>query len=106
MQADPDRELFSRLSQVEDFAERVLLSDTLEDWNLAKDFGEFIIRITPQDILGHALVARASRHLGDHSRALEEIERCRDLLKDRGLTTVEREVFGPFLDKELRLSVE
>lgn len=106
MENDPDKELFSRLAEIKDFAEAVLRSDTLEDWNLVKNFGEFMIRIAPQDILGHALVARASRHLGDRARALEEIGRCQDLFKSRNLTTGEREVFGPFLGKELRLSVE
>ena len=104
MQNDSDRELFSRLSQIQDFAERVLRNDTLEDWNLAKNFGEFMIRIAPQDILGHALVARASRHLGDRTRALAEIERCRAFFTSGDLTTMEREVFGPFLEKELLIS--
>src|SRR5215471_11895555 len=106
MQTDPDRDLFSRLSRVKDFTEQVILNDMLEDWNLAKDFGEFMIRIAPEDILGHALVARASRHLGDCTRALEEVGRCQDLFNDQNLTAMERRAFGPFLEKELRLSAE
>jgi hypothetical protein len=104
MQNDPDKELFSKLSEIKDFAEVALRNDTLEDWNLAKQFGEFMIRMAPEDILGHALVARACRHLGDSTRALGEINRCRTLFADGDLTTMEREVFGPFLEKELRIS--
>jgi len=100
MQSDPDKELFLKLSRIKDFAEGVLRNDTLEDWSLAKDFGEFMIRIAPQDILGHALVARACRHLGDRRRAAEEIERCQTLFSTGTLTTMEREIFGRFLDQE------
>jgi len=106
MQSDPDKELFSRLSQIKDFAEGVLRSDILEDWTLARDFGEFMIRIAPEDILGHAMVARACRHLGDRTRAVEEIERCRDHLASGDLTTIELEVFGPFIEEELLASSE
>jgi hypothetical protein len=100
MQNDPDKELFSRLSQIRDFAEQAIYKDTLDDWNLGKDFGEFMIRVAPQDILGHALGARACRHLGDRSRALEEIERCRTIFTGGNLKTMELEVFGLFLEKE------
>src|SRR5580700_11625503 len=106
MQSDPDKELFSRLSRVNDFAKEAIYNDTLEDWSLAKDFGEYLVRTAPEDILGHALVARACRHLGDRTRALEEINRCRTLFADGDLTTMEREVFGPFLEKELCISSE
>lgn len=104
MQNDPDKELFSQLSQIKDFAKEALQNDTLEDWNLAKSFGEFMIRLAPQDILGHALVARACRHLGDRARALDEIQRCQALLSSGGLTTMELDVFGLFLEKELLMS--
>lgn len=103
---DPDKELFSRLSEIRDFAEAAVHNDTLEDWGLARNFGEFMIRIAPQDILGHALLARASRHLGDSTRALEEIERCRAFFASGGLTTMEREVYGRFLEKEVLNSSE
>ena len=100
MQNDPDKELFLRLSQIQDFARDAIYNDTLEDWNLAKDFGEFMIRIAPQDILGHALVTRACRHLGDRTRAVEEMQRCRALFAEGDLKTMELEVFGSFLEKE------
>jgi hypothetical protein len=106
VQNDPDKELFSKLSEIKDFAEVALRDDTLGDWNLAKQFGEFMIRMDPEDILGHALVARACRHLGDRARALEEINRCQTLFADEDLTTMERGVFGPFLERELRISSE
>jgi hypothetical protein len=100
MQNDLDKELFLKLSQIKDFAREAIYNDTLEDWNLAKDFGEFMIRIAPEDILGHALVARACRHLGESIRAMEAMRRCRALFTSGGLRTMELEVFGPFLEKE------
>jgi hypothetical protein len=100
MQNDPDKELFLRLSPIQDFARDAIYNDALEDWNLAKDFGEFMIRIAPQDILGHALVTRACRHLGDRTRAVEEMQRCRALFAEGDLKTMELEVFGSFLEKE------
>ncbi len=100
MHNDADKELFSRLSQIEDFAKDAIYDDTLEDWNLAKDFGEFMIRSAPEDILGHALVARAYRHTGDRARAVEEMRRCRALFASSDLKAMERDVFASFLEKE------
>ena len=100
MQSDPDKELFSRLSRVNDFAKEAIYNDTLEDWSLAKDFGEYLVRTAPQDILGHALLARACRHLGDRTRALEEIQRCQILFTSGELKRMELEVFGPFLERK------
>lgn len=100
MENRADKELFSRLSEIKDFAKEAIYNDTLEDWSLARDFGEFLIRISPQDILGHALVARACRHLGDHIRAMEEMRRCKAIFASGNLKRMEIEVFGSFLEKE------
>jgi tetratricopeptide (TPR) repeat protein len=100
---DPDGELLTRISETKDFVRRVLYDDSLDDWNLAKDFGEFLLRLDPEEILGHALLARAYRHLGNSERALEELERCRVRVTHGQLRPLEREFFPPFLAEEDRL---
>ena len=97
---DPDGELLDRLSRTEGFFERAILHDDFRDWNLAKDFGEFMVRIAPDEILGHALVARACRHLGDQGRASEEIRRTKSLFKSGALAPMEVDIFGAFLEVE------
>lgn len=100
---DPDRELLTRVTETKDFVQRVLYDDNLDDWNLAKDFGKFVLRLDPEGILGHALLARAHRHLGDTQRALQELERCRASVAQGQLKPSEVEVFSPFLAEEERL---
>ena len=92
----PDLEILTGANKIENFFGRVLLEDTLEDWNLAKDFGELLIRLTPEEVMGHALVARACRHLGETERALKELARCRIMTKH----TSETELFVLFLAEE------
>jgi hypothetical protein len=71
----------------------------LQDWNLARDYGEFLIGIGPEQVIGHALVARASRHLGNLDRAREELEQCRILPK----LPAEKDLFVSFVAQEERL---
>jgi hypothetical protein len=103
---DPDEVLTRVVSAIEkkDFFRSVLLHDTFDDWSLAKEFGEFLIRIQPeQEIMGHALLARACRHLGDSERALEELEQCRVRAAQRELPSSEIELFRSFLAEEEKL---
>lgn len=79
---DPESQLLAKLNKIEDFFRAVLQEDKLEDWNLAKDFGEFLIRIEPQEPMGHALLARAYRHLGSPECARQELEQCRILARN------------------------
>jgi hypothetical protein len=78
---DPDAEILTKVSKIERFLESVLYNDSLEDWRLAKDLGELLIRIDREEIAGHALVARACRHLEDLERAGTELEKCRVLVE-------------------------
>ena len=96
MDADPEARLLDRVVQTNAFFKCVLDDDRLADWNLAKDFGELLIRIGPDEALGHALVARASRHLGDLDRAREALEHCCLL----PMTPAEAEVLRPLLAEE------
>ena len=103
---DPDGELLTRVTETKDFVQRVLYDDSLDDWNLAKDFGEFLLRLDPDEILGHALLARAYKHLGDSQRAIRELEQCRARATQGQLKPSEVEVFSPFLAKEEKLLSE
>src|SRR5579864_4210281 len=98
-----DGELLARVSDTRDFFQSVLYRDTLPDWNLAKDFGEFLVRILPNDIMGHAFLARAHRHLGNLEVARRELNQCRQHSRARELEQWEAEVFLPLLDEEERL---
>jgi hypothetical protein len=79
---DADATILDSAAGTPGLLQSVLLEDALEDWHLAKDLGELLVRINPGEILGHALLARACRHLGDSERAAEEILECRKLLAD------------------------
>ncbi len=97
--ADPDAEILTRVSKIEKFLESFLYKDSLDDWQLAKDLGELLIRIDREGIMGHALLARACRHLGDLKRALAELRQCRVLLAHPS----EKKLFLSFLAEEERL---
>ena len=99
---EPEAEILTRVAKIEDFFQAVLYKDALDDWNLAKDLGEFLIRFEPEEVMGHALVARASRHLGDRERALSELVQCRIMAKHPS----EIEMFIAFLAEEEKLLSE
>jgi hypothetical protein len=99
-----DGELLARVLGTKDFFECVVYRDNLNDWSLARDFGDFLVRIEPDDeIMGHAFLARAYRHLGDSRRAVEELQQCRVLALNRQLKPWESELFLPFLAQEEKL---
>lgn len=98
-----DGELLARVSNTKDFFQSVLYRDTFTDWNLARELGEFLVRILPNDIMGHALLARAHRHLGNLKLAREELKQCWAHTKARQLEQWEAEDFLPLLKEEERL---
>lgn len=75
---DNDAEVLTRVGRVPDFFLAVFQSDTLEDWSLARDLGKLLLCIDGEEIIGHALLARVYRHLGNTELALAEFERCRN----------------------------
>lgn len=102
--ASSDRELLERVIKRKDFLQSILCSDSLDDWGLARDLGEFIVRIEPEsDIMGHALLTRALRHLGDLVRARDELKQCQERTASRELKPWEIELFLPFLAYEEKL---
>lgn len=98
-----DGELLAKVIQKKDFFERVL-DDSFDDWSLAKELGEFLVRIEPDsEIMGHLLLTRASRHLGDSQRALDELRACQVRASNRELKPWEKDLFLPLLSKEEEL---
>jgi hypothetical protein len=99
---DPDEVLARVVSanNKNDFFRSIHENDTFDDWNLARDFGDFLTRIEPDEIMGHALLARACRHLGELERAQAELGLCRTGIPHPS----EREFFLSFLTEEERLS--
>jgi hypothetical protein len=99
---DPDAAILEKVSKIDKFFESVLYDDTLDDWKLAKDLGELFVRLDREEITGHALLARACRHLGDTERALAELEKCRVLIVPP-MIEGGKKLFVSFLEQEERL---
>ena len=97
---DTDASILTRVTTIENFFESVLHKDSLDDWSLAKDLGELLIRIDTEEIMGHALLARACRHIGDHKRAREELDKCRELVARQELMPPQLDLFLPVLSEE------
>ena len=106
MAQDADADLLGKAIGIKDFFGSVLLRDDVTDWNLAKEVGEFLIRIEPGsnvELVGRVLLVRACRHLADKNRALDELKQCWQEIPHRRLAPVELEMFVPLLSKEEKL---
>jgi len=99
---DTDAETLTRVSKIENFFESVLYNDSLEDWKLGVDLGELLIRIDAEEIMGHALLTRACRHIGDRKRAREELAKCTAIVARQDPTWPQRGLFIPVLSEEER----
>lgn len=75
----PEWETLKKANAIENFFGKVLVEDALDDWSLAKDLGELLIRQVPEEVTGHALMARAYRHIDERGLALTELARCRTM---------------------------
>ena len=102
-----DKELLAKVVDAIDkkaFFRSILLDDRFDDWNLAKDMGEFLIRIMSQEeLMGHALLVRAHRHLGNSELAKHELELCRARTLNRELEPWEKDLLLPLLTLEGKL---
>jgi hypothetical protein len=99
---DEDTDILRRVSGIKNFFESVLFHDSVEDWSLAKQLGEFLVRTEPVEIMGHALLARAYRHLGEPDRAKEELQRCKDAIAQRP-TPANTQLFAKLIIEETDL---
>jgi hypothetical protein len=108
MDSDPD--LLTRVVNAidkEDFFRSTIFNDDFNDWTLAKDLGEFLVRIQPEsEIMGHALMLRAHRHLGNREFALRELGECKMRISARELEPWEIEMLLPLLNVEEQLLEE
>ncbi len=100
---DPDKELLRKVNEVDDFFGSVFLRDNLDDWHLANDLGEFLLRIGGPEAMGHALLTRANRHLGNYERARDELKRCQVRIASGELTPGEVDMFAQLLTEEEKL---
>lgn len=60
---DIDAAILTRVLNINHFLESVLYIDSLDDWSLAKDLGELLIRIDAEEIMGHVLLARLNSRM-------------------------------------------
>ena len=98
-----DATILAKVVGTEDFLQSALTEDNLADWSLAVELGHVLTRIEPKEILGHALLARAFRHLGDQ-RAAGALAECRKRLRQRRLAPGIRKMFRSFVVDEERLT--
>ncbi len=103
MSHDEDRELLIRVTDTKDFVRSVLVEDNFDDWKLAQQLGEFLIRIDPEGFLGHLILARACRHQGDRERAMHEFDQCRSLIASGRVDPSEQMAFAPEFEKEQQI---
>jgi|SRR5271165_3420440 len=94
-----DLEMLTRVEETGDFFRRLFLRDELTDWNLAREFGQYIIRLQPNECGGHFILARALRHLGEPEHARAELQLCKELLPHDPLQSE----YFPQVEKEERL---
>ncbi len=59
-----DGALLSRIAHWIDFLRTVIVSDTCDDWSLAKDTADLLVQLEPESFIGHTLLVRCHRHLG------------------------------------------
>jgi hypothetical protein len=98
-----DIEVLRRVTEEPDFMRRMLLDDRLDDWELAKAWAEFALRIDPEDLVHLAVLVRSCRHLGDKKGAIVALEKCTDLISRGIFGEVEQEVVVPMVEEERRL---
>jgi hypothetical protein len=78
-----------------------LLADRLEDWSQAKAYGEFLTSRYPELLIGHLILCRAYRHMGDLPCALEELRDCKSIISK--VDFFEQEFIPEFTEEERKL---
>jgi hypothetical protein len=97
-----ENELLTRVTEDKDFVRR-LLDDRLDDWEVAKEWAELVLRIEPEDLVHRLALVRAHRHLGQTSLAISELEKCQRIIESGNVGVVDRDVVIPMLEGEKRL---
>jgi hypothetical protein len=86
----------------EGFVENLLLHDRVEDWQLARDLGQYLVLTGSDLLIGHVIVARASRHLGSHSETKAALRNCYGLIRRGATSAMELNVLTPIIEAEER----
>ena len=100
---DKELELLRKVTSTEEFFRSVLVDDNLQDWSLAREFGELLTRIMPDSAVGPIVAARACRHLGDATAAMAALARCRAIMSSEEAIEGEKHLLLPTLEEEERL---
>ena len=80
-----DQELLDKVAQMDNFSVSILVEDKSDDWSLAKEVGKYLIRVDPTLLIGHLVLARACRHLGELAEAASEVAACRAVVEHGNL---------------------
>jgi hypothetical protein len=96
-----DCELLRKVIEHKDFFDAVLYKDAIDDWTLAKEFGDFLVKIEPQWVMGYLIRTRAFRHLGDLNSARSQLRECQ--VRVPQIKEAEAKFLLPLLDQETGL---
>lgn len=97
-----EKGLFQRVTENPHLLWDVFGDKAETDWQLALQWGAFLVDTVPADLLGHFLCARASRHLGRAEAAECELKASIALLGS--CSADDRSVFDELIANELLLS--
>jgi hypothetical protein len=97
-----DEELLDRAIRMDNFSGSILVEDKFDDWSLAKEVGKYLIRVDSTLLIGHLVLARACRHLGQLAQAADELDVCRTLV-ERGNLGGEVALLPTFDEEERNL---
>jgi hypothetical protein len=86
----------------EGFVENLLLHDRVDDWRLVREIGQYLVLTSPDLLIGHVIVARASRHLGTHSETKAALRNCQELIHRGASSVMELNVLVPIIEAEER----
>ena len=76
-----DADMLDKVIANEDFIAAVIREDSSCDWELARNLGEYLLRIDPRQSFGFLILIRALRHLGDSEEAARKFTLYRDAVR-------------------------
>jgi hypothetical protein len=96
--------VMKKVRDKKDFIHSVISEDNADDWILTRQLGEcLVLHLGPGYLVGHFILCRACRHLGDVPRATEALARCREVIASRTSPRMEMEVLVPLVERESQL---
>jgi hypothetical protein len=89
-----DESLLEKVTSKKDFIQSVFVDDASCDWALARQFGEYLVRIEGEFFLGHLISIRALRHLGEREAAILQLDVCKEAIKTQTRIGLKEELLG------------